>query len=773
MMKSKSWLSLLIVLSLTLFSSVAFAASANDPGFFTPSAGDKFYQFINKIFPDGGRGVGPLSSLFLVFNSGVLIFAGAYIFYITIKHVVATAHTGEFGGKFYSMWTPVRHVAATSLMIPLGKSGLAASQLLIVYLITAGSGMGDRLHETYIDHFAESSVLIAPMVDRGEALALGKKLLKMNVCMSSLQKHFDTPGIADFVGIGEVAQVGWTAFDTGTSESGLIEHRVLFGIKNSSQYAAACGSLSLTQNAQGIDSEFSTSAMNSVVVGSNQYDKLAQSMGIVKKEMWMSQVRAMDKMITDTQNIAMKFVVKPQPVLVDLNFAINHYDASMKQAVIAATEKANLSKGGIMEQFKKDGWPSLGAFYSVLSSISQGLSSIVSQLPEVQTGEPGPVIGEMVSNDLSSLEGNMRSEEVSSRSGLAIAKNEDESILKMMAHPVQALTDKIISNLSGGNFFAGDQRTDLVLSAQALGSKLIWQADFLVGIPTGILLVQGLKASAGGVVNTLMNAAPGPQAAIDKIGGPLSTNLTLITLPIVVGLYAAGLSLFFLPMAFSVAYYFVVMSFLISCFVALIGGPLHAMAHLFEGGDDLMGKSEGGWLKLFSVFLYPSLLVFSMASVFLILNFAGEFINSWFLPAIHFTTANYITGLPTLLGIVFLYLGVVLGTIKLCISFVSNGPSQILAFIGGSASETQQASAEGVAHTEHKNTAIVGGVIQAKSGVMNASRGAPRNRESGIQPPRTAPVAAAVATPVPAYKAPEKPQDKSDTQTSKPKTTKE
>jgi len=112
---------------------------------------------------NGGAMQNALADLMGVYNSGVLLVAGAIIFWMIMSIIVDTAKTGVFGGGRHNMvWTPIRIVFALGIMIPLGTQGFSSGQYMVMKLAEWGSNFGTQGWVTYVNGVLTDKSLLAP-----------------------------------------------------------------------------------------------------------------------------------------------------------------------------------------------------------------------------------------------------------------------------------------------------------------------------------------------------------------------------------------------------------------------------------------------------------------------------------------------------------------------------------------------------------------------------------------------------------------------------------
>ncbi|MCD6039352.1 MAG: hypothetical protein K0S27_752 [Gammaproteobacteria bacterium] len=118
---------------------------------FTIPANDQSIFYLGQIFGNIG-GVLPvtnapllLSVMFKVLNTAALSVGAMIVVYTTVAGLLSTASEGEFLGKKWSgLWVPVRTVLGIVGLFP-SSGGYCAIQVIIMWLILQGIGLGDTL----------------------------------------------------------------------------------------------------------------------------------------------------------------------------------------------------------------------------------------------------------------------------------------------------------------------------------------------------------------------------------------------------------------------------------------------------------------------------------------------------------------------------------------------------------------------------------------------------------------------------------------------------
>ena len=128
-----------------------------------------------------------LSSMFLTFNSVVLVVAVLMVVYVTVVGLMMTAHEGEFmGKKWNNLWLPIRATLGIAALIPFSGSGYSTIQFLVMWVIVQGIGAADTVWSSALN-FTNIYGSVAAQVslpDAGANQVMGQ-LLQGLICDAS------------------------------------------------------------------------------------------------------------------------------------------------------------------------------------------------------------------------------------------------------------------------------------------------------------------------------------------------------------------------------------------------------------------------------------------------------------------------------------------------------------------------------------------------------------------------------------------------------------
>lgn|GEM_PF-2678141 len=169
--RSRSFSSWCLAFVSILLPQLAIAAQSSQSGGFTSPATDLSITFLRNIFGGVGGGLsGPVTTIigqiFYVFNSGLLIVAGAFLIYTTTKSIIelANANTGQTEGKF-TWWQPIRIVLGIGLLVP-KTTGYSTLNTLVIWVVLQGVGLANQIWHRAVYYMAEGGVLYNPTAVR-------------------------------------------------------------------------------------------------------------------------------------------------------------------------------------------------------------------------------------------------------------------------------------------------------------------------------------------------------------------------------------------------------------------------------------------------------------------------------------------------------------------------------------------------------------------------------------------------------------------------------
>ena len=122
---------------------------------FTADANDVSVSFLAALFGNVGTVLAGgsnqiVSQMFMVFNTGIIAFVSALVFYTLTMSVINTAQDGNAMGQKVSTWIVLRIVAGMSMLIP-QYSGYSLIQIMVMWSVVQGVGFADNIWTTALE----------------------------------------------------------------------------------------------------------------------------------------------------------------------------------------------------------------------------------------------------------------------------------------------------------------------------------------------------------------------------------------------------------------------------------------------------------------------------------------------------------------------------------------------------------------------------------------------------------------------------------------------
>jgi defect in organelle trafficking protein DotA len=151
----------------------AFADTISFDTIFVANASDVSISFLSSLFGTVGTvitgGSNPIvSQMFMVFNTGIIAFVSALVFYTLTMSVINTAQDGNAMGQKVSTWIVLRIVAGISVLIP-QYSGYSLIQVMVMWSVVQGVGFADSIWSTALDTMKDYGGAVAiPSQSQGQ-----------------------------------------------------------------------------------------------------------------------------------------------------------------------------------------------------------------------------------------------------------------------------------------------------------------------------------------------------------------------------------------------------------------------------------------------------------------------------------------------------------------------------------------------------------------------------------------------------------------------------
>lgn len=203
----------------------------NENEFFL-SLDDPMGNIIKQLF-GYEAGTSQLASIFLTFNSALLVVAGIMLAYALVMGIASTANDGEVMGKGkHTLWMPVRYFVGIATLFPM-VNGVCLMQAFVLWMILQGVGFANTVWGKFngTTQYSYTSIDTSSQIKE-----LAFNMLKSNVCIEG-QKIYSNS-------LNTTAQIDFFADYNNYHRDGLTEYSIKYGSLNNS----ACGSVTLSKS---------------------------------------------------------------------------------------------------------------------------------------------------------------------------------------------------------------------------------------------------------------------------------------------------------------------------------------------------------------------------------------------------------------------------------------------------------------------------------------------------------------------------------------------
>lgn len=682
----------LFSIGLLIFSAVANAA---EPGLhaFTPPVGDTSVNFLREVFgsiidklhsgadAQSGKPDSALGAMLGPFNTAVLFLGMIFVIYTTIKGTIDSAHDGQvLGKKMSEIWVPVRTVAGTAFLLPLG-SGYSLIQIAILWLAIQSAGIADAVLSAGLDYIAETNMVSRPNLPDSRPLAAN--ILKFEVCAAAMNKQYEESGWNTRISV-PPQEKSWVVFNHGEVGIGDVVTTGVAGVAAgpvgalaSAGYAAASASYRVTEF-DWVANDSANKRCGSLTWRESDESSLgAGNTAISKRPIMLAQIQAVRNMIAELRPVAQQIVAARQmPAPGAIEAAASRYEDTLARAAKdAINNSSDAGRANFIQYAKDSGWIYLPTYYNQLIQLNDALQSTLNTLPasEGSTVEDKEVKDVLINyTDFMTV-----ADEYLKRRDLAVknAYNQQaaddvkiptswEDLKRLLSRPAQGAINQFTLQLAGSNLSHVGQ-------IKAIGDTISHSAEVLLGI----------MATASGVANA--NAVKLSLGNFFDAGAALSSISGVFTSIIVMLFLFGAIAAYYIPLIPFIAGITAIIKWFIMVFEMVIAGPLMAAAHIHPDGDDVVGKASPGYMLILSMLMWPVLTVFGFfGSIWLAQPITG-YINMAYMTAVAGAEHNSFSGLVAFVAYVVIYVIIMTGVVHSVFTLVNWLPTNALRVIGG------------------------------------------------------------------------------------------
>lgn len=717
---NKKYISLasFFIMLLTLGVNMAFAQSLSMPLTdlnTTPPDTDISLNLLHKIIGDPFSDVGHpvMSNAFFVVNSGVMMFASIVFLYTVLSGILKTAEDGEFLGKRWSsQWVVFRFMAGVIFIFPLAN-GFSVSQRAVYWVGEQGVGFANLTLEKTVDGLVnnQGSMVAVRLAEEGSIKNTLRQILKSEVCTQDMASKYGSAfglSVINAAGDGGGARFIWGPFIDTTSFSDPVTGA---GVDTTSFPPSVCGtmeipSLYLMTNSDGAIGRAAGqfgSLFSDGWSGSREANKQIQTV----QAMFLK--NAAEKLRPLAQRLAVREgpVVSESEIVSRINTVAAEYYDGVAAAVKQQVQVQNRTMTAAMSQDAKEtGWIGFGAWYYQMARINSELNNMARLVPSFtdvaiadESGLGGMDPALSVRIDSAIINDSVNNISVQDRTGQIVSAA--GGLSGMINDGTNSVSNSVGQSIA--TFFSVDPTspTHALVQLKNVG-------DYMIGSVEGILFAGFIadKVGLGGKVDAVKDvaskaaSATGASKLFSWLGKVLNSDggreaksfASYLAFFAVVGLMGFALVLaFWLPISGFIIWMGSVLGWLISFIEMLVAAPIWLAAHMHPDGEGMSSDhSRQGYMLLAEVFCRPFLMVIGLIISMLMIDPFLRFASSIFFNAFDTTTADSITGIVSILALVFIYCGFCLGLVNRCFAIIHIFPNSVLRWVGAHASGHDQ-----------------------------------------------------------------------------------
>ncbi|MBS0454171.1 MAG: DotA/TraY family protein [Proteobacteria bacterium] len=654
--------------------------------------------FFTNPFSAIGSATTLLGSMFLVFNTFILVAGTIWATYGIGVAIVQTAHEGQLMGKKLSqVWLPIRMVTGVASLIP-AFGGFSLSQAVLVFATTLGIGAANLGFDAMINGTNNMTTVVSPSfvspkAQGGASLEEAAfTLFRARVCMN---------GQNDYARKQQAQGVDMTAeMITATSPAGITG--VQYGKPDS---LAFCGGVKVTATAA---ADGRSSSSMGYRVASVNYDVIAQAMQSRATGNFGTFVNGVATLADTWYREYTSYQTNggPRPVVPVLQLeglATSYYQA-VQPAQGEAEASAQALSSQAIESMKKFGWFGAGAWYATLAevnaAVAQAAQSIsFASIPMGIKNSDGGFNSELESV-LKVLD---TSTATASTDPLNVKSNAGDSswqgLCRIVAGSISPPGYRPTGNCSLGQTFAmdlidmstagaggatstsnGDLRMiDPIIAMKNMGDYLMVAAESLFTVYSYLGEVTDSSGPTGLITGGLMKVAGG---TIGKLLAPLKALAPLLPM-IIGGMFIVGMIMgLWIPMIPFVNWWGGLVQYLTIFFEGIAAGPIWAFVHLDANGEGMGQRTETGYLFVINMLFRPFLMLLGFVASAALIMVMGSFLF-WLYPSVMSNVqGNSVSGIFSVIGFLFIF-WILMHTLVTTLSNLSVLlPDQALAWAG-------------------------------------------------------------------------------------------
>lgn len=682
--------------------------------------------FFTSPFTQVGGPNTAIGTAFLMFNAGIFAIGMVWVTYGVGAGIIQTAHEGVVLGKrFNPLWMPIRMTMGIGGLAPI-FSGYSLSQAVMMFLASLGIGLCNFMWTGTVGQLSAgnplvSPALIAPSTKGAAYLPAAQALFADRICEDSWNSNQASVAYAmqgQSVGLTPVTGgnvpvptggqpiVESTTPSTGGSKTA--KSGIWFDGPNT---PALCGAVWVENDGKqgrssGSMTGFRVASVNYAAVTANVQTaylngfKAFSSKVKGEADNWWNQYVAYENrgVVSGGANAG------PPPIPMDtISAAAQDYALAVSSATASQTPSLTGQAQGQMMAY---GWFGAGGWYATMSELQSAVNQAAMDVT-LQIANPSPQAADLSSQSFQALKVvatafNNVTTTTSYGSNFGATPTGNDSwgqaiVTKLMEIASAGTPGSLASSASGGSMSgtsAGVPLVDPIMAMKNLGDYFMTfgEAAALLGPASKMANWAASMASAVPGVSFL---AGGVTTVVKAVGsvfeGTLVGGIKIAT----VLFYIGAIMSLYIPMIPFIHWWSGIVQYVTVVFEGLVASPLWAFAHLDANGEGLGHRTERGYVFAMNVLFRPALMLLGFLLASGVMLVLGTVLFALFVPAMANMQGNSITGLPSIIGFVVIYMVLNIALVGAVFNMITVIPDQVLGWVGNMANSHLGKEVEG------------------------------------------------------------------------------
>jgi len=649
-------------------------------------------QLFGPIFPTPGneRTATLFSRLIGVINLAVIGVAGVILFYNIVVALLQTAHEGIiFGGRFSSLWAPIRILLAIALLLPVpGLGGYNLIQSSVAWLVKGSTVMASELWKFGAEELISGDI---PMVVSGSKLdpEVFKTIYRNQLCAKLANYQLEVAGSPTRIEFQENVHENHTIYISylGERDEGICGSYSLPAVPSYITRLDPVYAMPITHEFNQLHRE----VLNSLI----------QQINLIINQQWSAFVDESEQPPEITPDI--------QRIFTDVNLRLANGNDNIRELVTgnelqegsarriiqdyiggSNCNAPNSLEGGY-SQCSGEGWLGAGNWYMTIARLNTELTGLLK-------ASLGASESTYINNEANNLNRSIVQETDEIGFFGRLFGTVDEGKYLHLAETgriwnvLNTNMERATISLATSGFLIPDSILGITTNGEGGLLGKIWKVGFVGGIESMIANLSPSRWSDDpiiGVVNIghwYLDAA-GALIVGSSVASLLASSVsTTVTFLIAGPLVAVGISLsFILPLLPFFFWIVGIASYFLLVVEAVVASSLWALAHFRMDGEGLSGNfGQRGWLILFGLLSTPPLMVLGyFVGMILFKTTTGLLDTGFYFAMGALVNSSPIVGIFGLIATGFLLVMAYIAIIERSFSLIVEFPKRVLSWIGG------------------------------------------------------------------------------------------